>query len=159
VRDDGRESELSYRIVRGHRCYPPATDHARIASWLRACARTGFVRGMALQSQQYRDRCTCGVNLPEATNSVSLILTRDFILDLTGWHFSICCVTSTGYRGYQTSEGEHWIGLIFGRHKSRLIETDASSEIGEAKDVRHFFLACDWRDGTDPAVTLEELDS
>jgi hypothetical protein len=146
-------SELSYRLVRGHRCYAPDADHAEVARWLRAEAKQGFIRGWGSLSFDYRNRCTCGVNLPQAPNSVSLILTRDRVPgEPMGWHLSICCVTSSGYRGYQPAEGEHWAELIFGRYRSLLTE-----EAGR-KGAHHFRLQCDWGDRVDEAVTLKVLD-
>jgi hypothetical protein len=141
----------------GHRCYTSDTDHAVVARWLRERAMTGFVRGMDVSSLQYRNACTCGVNLPKRDDSVSLILTRDMVPgEPTGWHFSICCVTSSGYRGYQPAEGEHWAGLIFGPLRSRVHDLGALTPIGAVKHVHHFRLDCDWNNTSDPAVALEQ---
>jgi hypothetical protein len=149
----------SYAEFWNHRLFPPETDHAEVGRWLRAQAKTGFVRELSESTFQYRNRCTCGVNLPVCPNSVSLILTRDFVpTEPSHWHFSICCVTSSGYRGYQKSEGDHWADLIFGPYRNRVIDGGALTGVGQEKDVHHFRLDCDWSDRADPAVTLEGLD-
>lgn len=148
-----------FHLFGGHRCFYPDVDHAAVARWLRAQAKTGFVYRYDPAGLVYRDQCTCGVNLPEADHSVSLMFTRDCIAgELTGWHLSVCCVTRSGYRGYQPAEGGHWAELVFGFYRSRLVEFDAMSSMGQRKAVHHFRLDCDWNVRTDPAVTLEGLD-
>jgi hypothetical protein len=119
------------------------------------------------------NRCTCGVSLYPPPNSVSLMLTRDYLADVKlsdlpsgigksedGWHFSICCVTDRDYRGYQPEEGDHWLALIFGLFIERVtIRYSAESVIGSHKGVSHFVLPLDWSDQRDPAVALEGLTS
>jgi hypothetical protein len=144
--------------VGAHRLFYPDYSHMAVARWLRCQARTGFQRGGDEHTMKYVARCTCGVNLPVCPNSVSLILTRDMTPGCTfGWHFSICCVHSTGYRGYVSEEGEHWLEMIFGKYKHLAAMqplTDRSS-IGVAKDLRNWILEVDWKDRTNPAVDLE----
>ena len=158
---------MSYRTVHmpqgvGIRCFRPDEEHAQVARYLRIQARSGFLKGIDQTSLLYRVRCTCGVNLPEAPNSVTLILTRDAIPgEPTGWHLSVCCVTSAGFRGYQPSEGEHWADLVFGKYRSARVASlpdSAASPPGREKGVRHFRLDCDWADGADPAVSLEGVE-
>jgi hypothetical protein len=143
-----------------HRLFPPDYNHEAVGRWLRRQAKSGFQRDDSPSTHRYVDSCTCGVNLPECPNTVSLILTRDLNPDcVIGWHLSLCCVTNRGYRGYQPAEGEHWLGIIFGKYSARAIPQPLAdrTQIGTEKDVRHWVIECDWKDSNDPAVTLEGL--
>ena len=151
-------AQTAFRMLGPHRCYFPDSDHAEIARWLRMQAKTGMCTGANRQTVDYRNSCTCGINLPERDNSTSVILTRDCIPgEPTGWHISICCVTTNGYRGYQAAEGEHWADLLFGAYRGLLVELGPLSGVGRSKDVQHFRLDCDWRDRNNPVVTLADL--
>lgn len=135
-------------------------NHESVGKWLRQQAMKGFQRGEDAHSRRYSLACSCGVNLPEFPNSVSLALTRDMIPDYaSGWHFSISCITETGYRGYVPEEGEHWLAIIFGEYAGRAIPQplDDRTDLGRAKDVRHWVVECDWVDRKDRAVNLEGL--
>lgn len=135
-------------------------DHAAIGRFLRQQAMKGFQRGEDDYSRRYTLACNARVNLPEYPNSVSLMLTRDMVPEHEwGWHFSICCVTETAYRGYVPAEGEHWLDIVFGKYAAHAIPQPLSdrSRFGVEKDVRHWVLVCDWSIRADPAVTLEGL--
>lgn len=141
-----------------HRLFDPSYDHASVAQWLRRQAMKGFQRGDDEYTWRYVDSCTCGVNLPEAPNSVSLIFTRDMNPDCAiGWHLSVCCVTNSGYRGFAPDEGQHWVDLLFGpfAHLARPQPLSDRSRFGVEKDVRHWVLPVDWADRSDPAVDLD----
>ena len=143
------------------RLFKPDYDHVQIARWLRMSARKGFQRGDDEYSRRYTDSCTCGVNLPEFPNSVSLILTRDMVPDcLIGWHLSICCVTDCGYRGFVPAEGNHWLKVVFGSYRDRAAPQplEDRSTFGVTKDVRHWIVEVDWASRTDLAVALEGVD-
>lgn len=143
------------------RIFQPDYDHAAVARWMRSQAMSGFMRGPDSATARYVERCITGVNLFPKPNSVTLILTRDAVPgNRIGWHFSICCVTDKGYRGYQADECEHWLELIFGPHRGR-VTANPLKERGPAgilKDVRHFMLECDWKNSSDPVVTLSSWD-
>jgi hypothetical protein len=154
---------MTYRTVAhpsgiGIRCFYPDVDHVEVARYLREQAASGFLRGIDQSSLLYRMRCTCGVNLSERNNSVSLIFTRDAIpTEPSGWHLSVCCVTPTGFRAYEAVEGEHWADLVFGKYRAHRVTVFAPSNVGEAKGVHHFRLDCDWGNESDPAVRLEGI--
>ncbi|HVY94514.1 MAG TPA: hypothetical protein VHA14_17250 [Bryobacteraceae bacterium] len=143
-----------------NRIFPPDYDHVSVGKWLRQQAMKGFQRGDHERSSRYTESCMCRVNLPESPNSVSLALTRDMVPDyVMGWHFSISCVTETGYRGYVPEEGEYWLRIVFGGYAARAIPQpiEDRTEPGKAKDVRHWLIECNWADRSDPAVNLEGL--
>lgn len=140
------------------RAFDPDYDHQAIARHLRREAMKGFQRGDDPSTARYVAACTCGVNLPKAPDSVSLILTRDANPGcLIGWHLSVCCVTDKGYRGYVPEEGAYWLRTIFGPYADRAVEQplEDRGRFGVEKDVRHFVIECDWTDRKDPAVNLE----
>lgn len=150
---------ISFKMQSGRRCYTPDSDHAEIAKWLRSQATTGFCKDPGLATWSYGYSCSCGVNLALAPNSTSLILTRDDVDgEPKGWHLSVCCVTDSGYRNYSPLEGEHWRKLVFGEYASRVVEDAPETSIGQSRGVRHFRLACDWEDQSDPATTLRGLE-
>ena len=127
-------------------------------------AKKGFQRGDDDYSRRYTESCTCGVNLPEYPNSVSLILTRDMLPPTfaSGWHLSISCVTEDGYRGYVPAEGEYWRRIIFGAYREYAIPQSLAerTRLGIQKDVRHWLIECDWgATQYDPVVVLEGLDT
>lgn len=143
------------------RVFDPDYDHVAIGRWLRRNAMKGFQRGIDDYSRRYTQSCTCGVNLAEPPKSVSLVLTRDMVPECPfGWHLSLCCVTSKGYRGFVPEEGAHWLEILFGPYRGRAAPqplTERSSS-GVDRDVRHWVVECDWNDRKDPAVNLEGLD-
>ncbi len=142
------------------RLFQPDYAHEGVARWLRIQAMKGFQRGDDPASVSYVGACTCGVNLPDYPESVSLILTRDSNPDCKiGWHLSICCVTDQGYRGYVSQEGAHWVAMAFGHYAGRAVEQplEDRSKFGIEKDVRHFVIECDWADSRDPVVNLDGL--
>jgi len=141
------------------RTFPPDYDHAAVAQFLRREAKKGFQRGDDPISRRYVEACNCGVNLFNAPDSVSLTLTRDFVLDYKiGWHLSVCCVTSSAFRGYVPEEGEYWKLLVFGWYSSLAVEQPLAERtpLGVQKDVRHWLIECDWGSSL-PVVTLEGL--
>jgi len=140
------------------RIFNPDYDHRAVGRWLRRQALKGFQRGGDAASGRYVESCTCGVNLADAPNSVSLIFTRDLVPEcLIGWHLSVCCVTDKGYRGFSVAEGAHWRSILFGCFADLAIEQPVCdrSQIGRDKDVRHFIAECDWSVHSDPLVSLE----